>query len=1376
MNESAHPPRWLKVSATTSRWLLWPLLTLWLLFAVAWGGLHGWIVPRISEWRPQLEQQATRLVGVTVRIGSIAAHSEGLLPTLEMSDVTLLDPQGREALHLSRVVGTLSPGSLWNLGFEQLFIDRPELDIRRTAQGRILVAGLDLSGDASTSGNGADWLFSQTEIFIRKGTVRWTDELRNAPALVLNDVDWVMRNGARRHGMRLDATPPPDWGRRFSLRALFRQPLLSTQHGRWQEWDGQVYADFAQVDVSHLQQYADLGVKVSQGQGALRAWGDVMHGQLVAVTADAALVRVDTQLGGDLAPLELGQIQARVTARTLPHGLEFATQGLQFQTRDGLRWPGGNVFVSYTQAQERLPAQGDFRADKLDLLALGQIANRLPLGAATHAALLAYQPKGQVERIQAHWQGQLNAIEKYSATGLVRGLEIAARASPSVGGVAQAGSPGVRGASVDFEMTQAGGKAHLSLQQGGLEFPGIFEEPAMAMDQLVTEMQWQIEGEHLAVQLANLKFSNADAQGELQAQWHSADPAKSSARSRFPGVLDLQGSLSRGEASRVYRYLPLVLPPSVRDYVHHAVLQGKALGTKFRVKGDLADMPFANPKLGEFHISTQVQNATLAFIPKSLQDREEAPWPTLTQLNGELIFDRAALQIKNASALQASGLSLFKAEGQIPDLAHSPTLTISTEARGPVQDVLRVVSSSPLSAILGHALDQTVGSGVADYRLRLAVPLQNPEKSKVQGSVTLTGNDLQFTPESPVLARARGVINYTESGFSLVGAQARMLGGDSRIEGGMRPSVSAAAKNESALLLRSQGVVTAEGLRAARELGFIARLAQNASGSTAYSATFGLRPGGAPELSISSSLQGFSTGLPAPLNKAADAALPFRYENVLVPDGRTAERGRLQDQLTLEWGRLASASYMRDVSGAEPRVLRGSIAVGLLAGESAPMPAEGVLANVNLSSVDLDAWNAVLNRVTGARSSSAPAPTGGIARSPSSPSSTTEAAQGYLPTAMAIRARELNYGAYQLNHVVLGGSREGLSWRANLQADELGGYLEYRQPNGSNAGRVYARLAQLKIAPNTVRQVENLLDEQPQTIPAFDIVVDDFELRGKKLGRLEIDAINRGAGITARDSAVREWRLNKFNVSNPEGSLTASGNWAALSGAAGQPGRRRTVMNFKLDVVDAGGLLTRLGMKDVLRRGKGKLEGQVSWIGSPLTLDYPSMAGQFNVNVETGQFLQAEPGAAKLLGVLSLQSLPRRLMLDFRDVFTSGFAFDFIRGDVQIENGIASTNNLQMKGVNAAALMEGHADIAHETQDLKVVVVPEINAGTASLVATIINPAIGLGSFLAQMFLRKPLIEANTSELHIDGTWSDPRVTTVEHKTEQSDSQPAQKP
>jgi len=184
----------------------------------------------------------------------------------------------------------------------------------------------------------------------------------------------------------------------------------------------------------------------------------------------------------------------------------------------------------------------------------------------------------------------------------------------------------------------------------------------------------------------------------------------------------------------------------------------------------------------------------------------------------------------------------------------------------------------------------------------------------------------------------------------------------------------------------------------------------------------------------------------------------------------------------------------------------------------------------------------------------------------------------------------------------------------------------------------------------------------------------------------------------------------------------------------------------------------------VVRGGKGQLDGTLGWLGSPLTLDHPSLTGQMQLDIERGQFLKAEPGLAKLLGVLSLQALPRRLLLDFKDVFSEGFAFDFVRGDARIDQGVATTNNLQMKGINAAVLLEGRADIARETQDIHAVVVPELNAGTASLLASAINPAVGLGSFLAQFLLRQPLQEAATQEFQITGRWDDPQVERLQRK------------
>jgi len=279
-------------------------------------------------------------------------------------------------------------------------------------------------------------------------------------------------------------------------------------------------------------------------------------------------------------------------------------------------------------------------------------------------------------------------------------------------------------------------------------------------------------------------------------------------------------------------------------------------------------------------------------------------------------------------------------------------------------------------------------------------------------------------------------------------------------------------------------------------------------------------------------------------------------------------------------------------------------------------------------------------------------------------------------------------------------------------------------------------------------------------MPALDIVVDDFELRGMRLGRIDIEASNRSEG--RNDPATREWTVSRLNVSSPDGQLSATGKWLPEhTGPASRETKRRTRLDFKLDIANGGGFLDRLGFEKVVRGAKGTLSGQVSWAGSPLSIDYPSMAGNVNISIAQGQFLKVNPGAARLLGVLSLQAIPRRLTFDFRDLFQEGFAFDSVIGDVKVERGVASTNNLRMRGVQAAVLMAGSADLNAETTDLRVVVVPEINAGTASLAYAVINPAIGLGTFLAQMFLKQPLTRAGTREFHIGGSWDDPKIDRV---------------
>lgn len=1366
----SNPSPRLKVLAALARWALWLLASAWITMGLLWGGLHFVIVPRIGEFRPWLEQQASRALGATVRIGAIEAKSNGLIPSMELRDVQLLDAQGREALLLPSVLAALSPRSAVGLGFEQLYVEGPQLDIRRTKDGRFWIAGFALPESRSNDTAGLDWVFSQTELAVRHGRIRWTDETRDVPPLDLEDVDVVVRNRLLSHSLRFDANPPQGWGQRLTVMGQFKQPLLSRHEGAWREWVGQLFVQSREIDLAQLRNYADLGFELTHGAGSLRAWADVNRAQISSATADVTLQKVTAKVTPRLDALEMAWMSGRLGYRVFDGGVEYHTQNLSFETQDGLHWPGGNVRLTLTDAAvstvprgSHVSAHGELTADRLDLAAMAEIATRLPIPVELQQRLQALKPQGLVERLHLSWQGALQAPERFTANGRVSALQIAANDK------GDNTNPGLRGANIDFDVNQNNGKASVTMKDGALDLPEVFDNPVLNFDALNAQVQWKLDGKRLSVDVSKLQFANADGQGEATVHWQNASSVTKPGDKRSGrGTLDMQGTLNRVDGPALHRYLPTAMEKEGRDYLRAAVLGGTANNIKFKVKGDLGKFPFYDAKQGEFRIAGSFQNAMFAFAPPLVLPKDSMLWPVLTGASGDLVLEYDTLTVKGGKAGVAGspGLLVTKGEATITKLYDDLVVAVNVDAKGPLAEALGVVNNSPVSVWTGKVLSRAAAAGNADYKLRLQVPVMNVDRSTVQGSIALAGNELQISPDLPRLARARGQVAFNENGFSVTGGQARALGGDVRIDGGLNVSGSSTAASAAPAVvtgtapgrapvnvLRLQGTASAEGLRQTRELGAVARFGQYANGSASYSATIGLRSG-TPELLISSPLTGMALTLPAPFAKTADASMPFRFETSLVR-GSNLPGAKLQDQIVLDVGRLANVQYVRDISGPESRVLRGSVAVGLATDESAPLPAEGVAANVSMGQLDVDAWISVLSSISAAGTAT-PQPAAGIPAS----------AMAYLPNTVAVRAKELLVEGRKINNVVVGGGRDGLVWRANLNADELNGYVEYRQPAGTAQGRVFARLAHLTVGPSAAQDMESLLDQQPASIPALDIVVEDLVLRGKKLGRVDVQATNMGSA--AREGS-REWRLNRLNVTMPEATFTATGNWANVNAQApsvvrNARDRRRTVLNFKLDIADSGDLLTRFGMPGVIAKGKGKVEGQVAWLGSPFTVDYPTMGGTMNVNVETGQFLKADPGIAKLFGVLSLQSLPRRLTLDFRDVFTEGFAFDYVRGDVNIEQGIAHTKNLEMRGVNAVVFMDGQADIARETQTINVVVIPEINAGSASLLASAVNPLIGITTFLAQAILRGPLINANTQQFLVDGTWVDPRVTKIERK------------
>ncbi len=1397
MNASiASPTRALRAFAWWAKAALWLVLGLWAALSLTWGALHLVIVPRLDQWRPQLETLATRALGVKVTLGDLQAQTASPIPTFELSNVRLYDRQGREALHLDRVVAGLSVRSLWRLGFEQLVVEAPALDIRRTADGRILVAGLPVAGDSPGSQPAdpqavselTNWLFSQPELLLRQGTLRWTDEARpDAPPLELRQMDLVLRNEGRLHQLRVDATPPEGWGRRFTLQAQLRHPLLQTQPGHWSSWTGTAYGEFPLVDLRALRQYVDLsgwlGVQVEQGQGALRWWADVAAGEVTDVLTDVAMNRLDIRW---LEPVEQAQPQPEgksesLALRGLLGRLELARTGgrtdvtarnLRFSTADGQSWPGGNL--SYTQ--RRHPQTGrlerlDVNADQIDLAALHNVVQRLPANEALEGVQhwgQELQPSGLLQGLQVRWASEsANTPASWQIAGRVTGLSLnagAPRMSEENPGRQWPGRPGVAGANAQFDFSGDGGRAQLRVDNGHLDFPGVWAEPRLPLAALNAELRWTREpGGAWLVEVPELSWANAEVSATAQGSWRTSDPAISPAQSRFPGILDLRAQVASVPAARVQRFLPVGLPEPVRRYVGDAVGAGTVRNVSARVRGDLWQFPFENPADGEFTLQAALDGVALDYVPAYLREPGTLAWPALQAINGQLDIDRVALQIRGneAGAEGLPGMRLSNVTARIGNFMRAAVLEVDGALEGPANEALALVNRSPLRAMTGEALALASIDGRTSARLRLELPLEDLDATRVNGTVRFAGNALRVQPGTPELRNTTGELRFTESGFEVRQASADMLGGRVVFDGDMRqvPAGTGPASSTKTLVqFRGNGTTTAEGLRAARDLTPLARLADQAEGSAAYRAVLGFRSGRL-ELNLETDLQGLAVNLPPPLNKAAQARMPLRLETAVLASGASgavtapAQRDRISLQLGAPGQPLGGAVFEREFRAGNLRVLRGDMVLG--AGAFASLPARGVRARASLGDIDLGVWQSVFAGPSGPSSSGASAAAGW---------------QAYWPTEFSLDARRLRVEGYTFNDLVLGGSREGGLWRSNVQAQELSGYLEYQT---TEPGRLYARLSRLVLASASASRVENFLQQQPASIPALDVAVESFELSGRKLGQLVVQAINRAVSPTlagGQPDAPPEWRLTRLALTAPEARFEASGNWVALGVQRGPvaPGPapaaaapRRTVLNFRLDVDESGALLERFGMPGVLRGGKGTLEGSLGWLGSPMGIHYPSLGGQMKLGLERGQFLKADPGIAKLLGVLSLQSLPRRLALDFRDVFSDGFTFDFVRGDARVEQGVLSTNNLQMKGVNAGVLIEGSADLAQETQDITAVVVPDLNTGTASLIATIINPATGIGSLLAQFLLRQPLQAAATQTFQITGPWADPVVERV---------------
>ena len=670
-------------------------------------------------------------------------------------------------------------------------------------------------------------------------------------------------------------------------------------------------------------------------------------------------------------------------------------------------------------------------------------------------------------------------------------------------------------------------------------------------------------------------------------------------------------------------------------------------------------------------------------------------FPMLTNVTADLAFDGPSLKISGSRA-SVLGAQIAKAVVTMPDMYRNRTdVIVDGEASGPLGEFLRFIAQSPLRGLMHGLTDAWSGDGRASLKLRLDLPLYAMDKTKVAGSFQFANNSIALGPGEPVLAQVNGRVEFTDAGASARGVTAQTLGGSIGLDIATRDAVTTAV---------IQGTVDARELARTVEL----PIADRVRGPMAFRYTTTSARGRAGTSVFESPLTGVAVDLPAPFAKTPAESWPFRLERTVTqPEPR-------RETIVLAVGALLNARGEAQFEGGKMMVERAGIGIGDV---GVPVPERpGVFIAGNLKALDFDR---LLAAATDAGEKTA--------------------AAEFQVTALSLRAGTLIAIGRQFHDVTVRAQFDGRrTWRADVAARELAGEIGWL-PEGQ--GLVRARLKHLihpERAPGTSAE-----SDVANELPALAVTADSYTFNGNDLGRLELRAVNEPKG----------WRLDKLELASAEGTLSASGLWDPARG----PGR--TQLDVKADVKDVGKYLERFGQPDTVAKGTATLSGTVEWAGPVYRIDYATLGGSLELKAEKGQFVKVQPGVGRLLGVLSLQSLPRRMSLDFRDVFSDGFAFDSLSGSAKIARGVASTDNLAMTGPAANVAITGRADLAKETQDLTVRIVPVLGDSVAVAAGVaLLNPIVGAGALIAQRLFKDPLGQMFAYEYQVTGSWVDPKV------------------
>lgn len=682
-------------------------------------------------------------------------------------------------------------------------------------------------------------------------------------------------------------------------------------------------------------------------------------------------------------------------------------------------------------------------------------------------------------------------------------------------------------------------------------------------------------------------------------------------------------------------------------------------------------------------------------------------WPPIYQLDAEVIMDGPALTVvSERGKIFDADLGVVRAD--IDDVfSQTSTLSISGQVTGTAGDALNFFEQSPLrDSPYAQVMRAIAPAGEIGLQLKFNIPLHAGTQS-VQGRIELMGNQAAVPGMPMVLEDLRGYVDFNDDKVSARGLQAAIFGHPVQLD--------ISYVDEAPVEIRLNTTLDSAALGALLQRYFPGGIRDDLlQGESRWQATVTTplaSVASAPQIALKSDLLGLAVELPEPFGKPADAAVPLHIDLQPAASG---------PEFRFRYGDIAAGTLLVG-NGAQP--LAGQIVFG---GEATTLfPASGLQIRGRLGRLRATEW---LHWAMATASASSPQRNGTLRN-----------------LDIDLYADALEFDDQRFEAVRLTSHPGAGDWRLVLSGAAIEGEITVPETAGAPVLVNFQRLHIHETEPQSEYPTSAI---DPRLLPALKLRVEDLQFDEAKLGRMELSAEPAEAGLKIRD----------FSISSPKVSITGDGLWQVMSEEV------FTQIDLELRAAAFADLLRAFNYSAIaIEDGETLIRMQAVWPGSPMDFSLKIADGNLKLDMREGHFLELENRAGRLFGLLSFQALPRRLSLDFDDLFRKGFAFDSITGSFVLEKGNAYTNDLFMDGPSARISVTGRTGLIAQDYDQVVTVTPQI-ADSLPVASALFGPAgLGVGAVIllaGKMFESIPdqIDRLLRYQYTITGSWENPNI------------------